>query len=78
MDLLDGVEVACFDLFDTLIRIDTSRLPAVRWGGDEIRTTLPVVHEKLFAERGVPLDRLLVDRPRRNIMRRSPNASEAA
>ena len=59
MSLLDGVEVACFDLFDTLIRVDTSQLPSVRWGGDEIRTTLPVVHERIFAERNVPLDRLV-------------------
>lgn len=58
-DLLDGVEVACFDLFDTLVRIDTQRLPTVRWGGDEIRTTLPVVHERIFAQRGIPLDRLV-------------------
>jgi FMN phosphatase YigB (HAD superfamily) len=59
MSLLDGVEVACFDLFDTLIRVDTSQLPSVRWGGDEIRTTLPIVHERIFAERNVPLDRLV-------------------
>jgi HAD superfamily hydrolase (TIGR01509 family) len=58
-DLFAGVEVACFDLFDTLIRIDTARLPVVRWGGGEIRTTLPIVHERIFAERGVPLDRLV-------------------
>ena len=59
MNLLDGVDVACFDLFDTLIRIDTSQLPSVRWGSEEIRTTLPVVHERIFAERDIPLDRLV-------------------
>jgi HAD superfamily hydrolase (TIGR01509 family) len=57
--LFDQVEVACFDLFDTLVRIDVERLPAVRWGSEEIRTTLPVVHERIFAARGVPLDRLV-------------------
>jgi HAD superfamily hydrolase (TIGR01509 family) len=57
--LFDQVDVACFDLFDTLIRIETERLPLVRWGGDEIRTTLPVVHERIFAERGVSLERLV-------------------
>ena len=57
--LLDEVDVACFDLFDTLIRIDRERLPVVRRGGEEIRTTLPVVHERVFAERGVSLDRLM-------------------
>lgn len=58
-DLFADVEVACFDLFDTLIRIDTQLLPVVRWGGDEIRTTLPVVHERIFAERDVSLERLV-------------------
>jgi len=59
MDLLDGVEVACFDLFDTLVHIDTSRLPVVRWDGAEVRSTIPILHERLFAARGVSLERLV-------------------
>jgi putative hydrolase of the HAD superfamily len=59
VDLLDGLEVACFDLFDTLVRIDTSRLPAVRWNGSEIRSTVPVLHERVFAARGVAREDLV-------------------
>jgi len=55
MSLLDGLEVACFDLFDTLIQIDTQRLPAVTWEGESIRSTLPIVYERLFAARGVEM-----------------------
>ena len=35
MTLLDDARVACFDLFDTLVRVDTSRLPSVRFDGDQ-------------------------------------------
>jgi HAD superfamily hydrolase (TIGR01509 family) len=59
VDLLDGLEVACFDLFDTLVRIDTSRLPAVRWNGSEIRSTVPILHERVFAARGVAREDLV-------------------
>jgi HAD superfamily hydrolase (TIGR01509 family) len=58
MKLLDGIEVACFDLFNTLIRIDTQRLPAVEWNGTTVRSTLPVLHERIFARRGVGLREL--------------------
>lgn len=59
MPLCDGVEVACFDLFDTLIRIDLRRLPAVTWQGNEVRSTIPILHERLFKPRGVSLERLV-------------------
>ena len=52
MRLLEGIEVACFDLFDTLIRIDTSRLPAVEWEGRSLRSSIPIVHARHFAGRG--------------------------
>jgi HAD superfamily hydrolase (TIGR01509 family) len=55
MGLLDGIEVACFDLFDTLIRIDTERLPALEWDGATVRSTIPVLHDRIFAPRGVEL-----------------------
>lgn len=53
MRLLEGIEVACFDLFDTLIRVDTSRLPAVEWEGRSLRSSIPIVHARHFAGRGV-------------------------
>ncbi len=59
MDLLAGLEVACFDLFDTLVRVDTSRLPSVRWNGSEMRSTIPILHARVFAPRGVAEDALL-------------------
>ena len=59
MALLDGVEVACFDLFDTLVRIDHTRLPSVRFGDNEVRSTIPVLHERLFAPRGIALEDLV-------------------
>jgi putative hydrolase of the HAD superfamily len=58
MDLLDGVEVACFDLFDTLIHIDTEQLPAVEWDGRSVRSTIPILHERIFAPRGIALAEL--------------------
>lgn len=58
MQLLDGIQVACFDLFDTLIRVRTDQLPEVEFGGTKIRSTLPILYERLFAERGVALDEL--------------------
>jgi HAD superfamily hydrolase (TIGR01509 family) len=60
MDLLDGVEVACFDLFDTLIHIDTDRLPSVEWDGGSVRSTIPILHERIFASRGVALKELVL------------------
>jgi HAD superfamily hydrolase (TIGR01509 family) len=59
MGLLAGVDVACFDLFDTLVRIDVARLPTVEWEGNEVRSTLPILHERLFAPRGIALERLI-------------------
>jgi HAD superfamily hydrolase (TIGR01549 family) len=59
MPLCDGVEVACFDLFDTLIRIDLRRLPAVHWQRNEVRSTIPILHERLFKPRGVSLEQLV-------------------
>jgi len=59
MSLLEGLEVACFDLFDTLVRIDTERLPVTSWEGEPLRSTIPIVYERLFASRGVQLEELL-------------------
>jgi len=59
MDLLDGVEVACFDLFDTLIHIDTQQLPPVEWDGHSVRSTIPILHERIFAPRGIALEELV-------------------
>jgi putative hydrolase of the HAD superfamily len=59
MDLLDGVEVACFDLFDTLIHIDTERLPPVEWDGRSVRSTIPILHERIFAPRDIALEELV-------------------
>jgi HAD superfamily hydrolase (TIGR01509 family) len=58
MGLLDGIQVACFDLFDTLIRVRAERLPEADIGGTRIHSTIPILHERLFAERGVALDEL--------------------
>jgi HAD superfamily hydrolase (TIGR01509 family) len=33
-----------FDMFDTLVRLDRSRLPAVRIGGREVRSSVPHLH----------------------------------
>jgi len=57
--LLEGIEVACFDLFETLIRVDTRQLPEVTWKGRSIRSSIPIVHERHFAERGVALSSLM-------------------
>jgi HAD superfamily hydrolase (TIGR01509 family) len=59
MELLDGIEVACFDLFNTLIRIDRQRLPELEWDGAKVRTTIPVLHDRIFARRGVDLHELV-------------------
>ncbi|MBW2447947.1 MAG: HAD family hydrolase [Deltaproteobacteria bacterium] len=53
MQLLDGKRAIFFDLFDTLIRIDESRLPGHRVDGRRIYTTVPLVHEQHLAERDV-------------------------
>ena len=53
MQLLDAARAVFFDLFDTLIRIDESRLPAMKVDGRRIYTTLPVVHEAHLAKRNV-------------------------
>jgi HAD superfamily hydrolase (TIGR01509 family) len=58
MALLDGIQVACFDLFDTLIRVRAERLPQTEVGGTRIHSTIPILHERLFAERGIALDEL--------------------
>ena len=59
MELLDGIEVACFDLFNTLIRIDRQRLPPLEWDGATVRSTIPVLHERIFAGRGIDLGELV-------------------
>jgi FMN phosphatase YigB (HAD superfamily) len=33
-----------FDMFDTLVRLDRSRLPAAQIGGREVRSSVPVLH----------------------------------
>ena len=60
MELLDGIEVACFDLFNTLIRIDRQRLPPLEWDGTTVRSTIPVLHERIFAGRGIDLHELVL------------------
>lgn len=53
MQLLKGARAVFFDLFDTLIRIDESRLPAMKVEGRAIYSTVPVVHAEHLAHRGV-------------------------
>jgi HAD superfamily hydrolase (TIGR01509 family) len=59
MELLDGIEVVCFDLFNTLVRIDRQRLPSLEWDGATVRSTIPVLHDRIFAHRGVDLHELV-------------------
>ncbi len=59
MTLFDEIEVACFDLFDTLIRIDISNLPEVQFGDSKIRSTIPILHDQIFASRGVSIEDLV-------------------
>jgi len=59
VQILDGVQVACFDLFDTLVRVRTERLPEMHFGDATIRSTIPILYERLFAERGIELDELV-------------------
>jgi HAD superfamily hydrolase (TIGR01509 family) len=59
MSFLDGIEVACFDLFDTLIRVDVTRLPETEFDGNRIRSTIPILHEQIFAPRGVEIESLV-------------------
>jgi FMN phosphatase YigB (HAD superfamily) len=59
MKMLDGIEVACFDLFETLVTVDTRDLPPVDFDGTSIRSTIPLIHEQLFAGRGVTLEDLV-------------------
>jgi HAD superfamily hydrolase (TIGR01509 family) len=56
MQLLHGARAVFFDLFDTLIRIDESRLPAMKVDGRRVYTTVPLVHERHLAPRGVSRD----------------------
>jgi HAD superfamily hydrolase (TIGR01509 family) len=56
MQLLTGARAIFFDLFDTLIRIDESRLPAMKIEGRSIYTTVPLVHAEHLAERDVPTE----------------------
>ena len=53
MRLLDGVRAVFFDLFDTLIRIDEARLPAMKVDGRRVRSTLPLIHQRHLAGRDV-------------------------
>ncbi|NNL67833.1 MAG: HAD family hydrolase [Myxococcales bacterium] len=59
MQLLSGARAVFFDLFDTLIRIDESRLPAMKVDGRRIYSTVPRVHEDHLAPRGVTRDRFV-------------------
>ncbi len=45
-DVFAGIEAVFFDLFDTLVRVDGSRLPSVEWKGQHVPSTAPV----LFSE----------------------------
>jgi HAD superfamily hydrolase (TIGR01509 family) len=56
MQLLTGARAVFFDLFDTLIRIDTARLPAMKLEGRSIYTTVPLVHAEHLAPRDVPTE----------------------
>lgn len=42
--LFDGVRAVFFDLFDTLIEVDSSRLPEAVFGGRVVPSTAPLVH----------------------------------
>lgn len=55
MTLLDGVRVACFDLFDTLIHVRSERFPETDLGGRRIRSTIPILYERVLAPRGVSM-----------------------
>ena len=44
-----------FDMFDTLVRLDRNRLPAVQIGGREVRSSVPQLHRKWTAD---PVDRM--------------------
>lgn len=59
MRLLDGARAIFFDLFDTLIRIDAARLPAIRVDGRRIPSTVPLVHGQHLAPRQVGYDAFL-------------------
>jgi len=56
MQLLRGARAVFFDLFDTLIRIDESRLPTMRVEGRFVHTTVPLVHAQHLAPRDVPTE----------------------
>ena len=56
--LLEGVRVACFDLFDTLIHVRPERFPESKLAKSEARSTFPILHERIFAERGVSFTEL--------------------
>jgi HAD superfamily hydrolase (TIGR01509 family) len=58
MMLLDGIRVACFDLFDTLIHVRSERFPETDLDGTPIRSTIPILHERVLADRGVSLREL--------------------
>ncbi len=45
--LLGEVRAVFFDLFDTLVEVDESRLPSMTFRGKEVRATTPVVHDEL-------------------------------
>ncbi len=45
--LLEGTRAAFFDLFDTLITIEGSALPALSFAGTERPSTIPLVYEEL-------------------------------
>jgi HAD superfamily hydrolase (TIGR01549 family) len=56
--LLDGIQVACFDLFDTLIHVRSERFPETQLGDTPIRSTIPILHERVLAKEGVSLAEL--------------------
>jgi FMN phosphatase YigB (HAD superfamily) len=58
MKLLEGVRVACFDLFDTLIHVRTDRYPEIELNGTPLRSTIPIWHERVLAHHDVSLNEL--------------------
>jgi FMN phosphatase YigB (HAD superfamily) len=47
-------QTVVFDLFDTLVHFDYSRLPEIEWQGKIIRTTCRRIHEELRRQYEVP------------------------
>lgn len=56
---LEGIEALSFDLFDTLVDQDLSRLPVVEWEGKRIPGTAEDLCDRIAQEHPVDMGRLL-------------------